>query len=312
MNASNRVVAVVVTHNRLGLLKGCLERVRGQSRKPEAVVVVDNGSTDGTAEWLAGQPDLAVLRQENQGSAGGQASGIKKACAMGADWIWCMDDDTRPERECLERMVEHPAAGREKTGFLCSLVVWKDGEAHRMNVPGIVPFLDFLGRPRFGDAVPVQTASFVSLLVHRRAVGRCGLPLREFFLWYDDLEYTQRIAGGGLEGWCVTASRAEHATPENRGSELLGSRVAYGPKVRHGLKNLAYMSTRDGKWIRRLSFLLEMSLNVALKTRLWSLGEKLDGLRSLSHGALFLRPEVETCPESAGWTGPAGMEGVEA
>lgn len=86
------VVAVVVTYNRRELLKRNLSCLRA-NRPVQSIVVVNNGSTDGTTEWLKEQKDLIVIHQENVGGSGGFYRGIQHACQLKADWIWCMDDD---------------------------------------------------------------------------------------------------------------------------------------------------------------------------------------------------------------------------
>ncbi len=99
--APGRIVAVVVTFNRLSLLQGLLARLR---RTPELaeIVVVDNASTDGTGEWLAGQEGVhSVTLSENRGGAGGFHEGMRVGLESGADLLWLMDDDGMPDDDCL-------------------------------------------------------------------------------------------------------------------------------------------------------------------------------------------------------------------
>ena len=67
-----KITAVVVTFNRLELLKKGIESLRKQARLSN-IIVVNNGSTDGTDKWLATQTDLRVINQENVGGSGGLA-----------------------------------------------------------------------------------------------------------------------------------------------------------------------------------------------------------------------------------------------
>jgi len=88
-----KAIAVVVTYNRLHLLKECITALRNQTQKPDAILVINNGSTDDTGKWLLSQPDLLVISQGNTGSGGGFETGIQWAYKNGYSWIWCMDDD---------------------------------------------------------------------------------------------------------------------------------------------------------------------------------------------------------------------------
>ena len=106
-NCKQTVAAVVVTYNRIKLLKECIQSIRTQTRMPEEVIVVNNNSTDGTLEWLNEQKDLTVITQQNLGGAGGFHTGIKTAYEKGYDWVWCMDDDGLPEINALKNLLDN-------------------------------------------------------------------------------------------------------------------------------------------------------------------------------------------------------------
>ena len=93
-----KITAVVVTYNRLELLRKVVDGLRRNNLSD--IIVVNNGSTDGTQEWLEAQTHLNVVHQDNVGGSGGFYTGIKKAYDEGADWIWCMDDDVTPIVGC--------------------------------------------------------------------------------------------------------------------------------------------------------------------------------------------------------------------
>src|SRR3712207_5668423 len=136
---SETVCAVVVTYNRVDLLRECLEAVTGQTRAPDAVLVVDNASTDGTREMVREEfPAVELLElPANEGSAGGFHEGMKAAVARGVDWLWVMDDDTIPAPDALELLLDAPAHldGLPPPALLASKVLWTDGRLHPMNWP---------------------------------------------------------------------------------------------------------------------------------------------------------------------------------
>ena len=107
------IVAVVVTYNRIELLKRTV-RCLQQNKPVSSIVVVNNGSTDATAEWLKTQPGLIVISQANVGGSGGFYTGMQYAYQAGADWIWCMDDDVFPRADCLEQLLLHARSGRHR------------------------------------------------------------------------------------------------------------------------------------------------------------------------------------------------------
>jgi rhamnopyranosyl-N-acetylglucosaminyl-diphospho-decaprenol beta-1,3/1,4-galactofuranosyltransferase len=208
------VCAVVVTHNRREMLRRCLAAIADQRRLPQRVLVVDNASTDGTREMVEREyPDVEVLAlSSNEGGAGGFHEGMKRAHAAGAEWMWLMDDDTIATPDALAGLLEAHAHLPDAT-LLASRVLWRDGSLHPMNFP-------VLERRRLERVVasaelglmPMRAATFVSLLVHRRVVDRHQLPLKHFFLWTDDIEYTSRAVLGGEGAYFVPQSVVVHET----------------------------------------------------------------------------------------------------
>ncbi|WP_341809792.1 glycosyltransferase family 2 protein [Lactiplantibacillus plantarum] len=184
--------AIIVTYNRLELLKECLEAINGQTRTVDYVLIVNNCSTDGTKEYLssiASESNIIYNSPTNMGGAGGFSKGIKIATERtNCDYFWIMDDDTIPSSNCLEALLSHATELNNKFGFLASNVRWKDGTPTNLPMIGS----DWSIKVSSG-LIELQTASFVSLLVQCQSVRSLGLPYKEFFIWDDDAEYTMRL-----------------------------------------------------------------------------------------------------------------------
>ncbi len=213
---SVKVVAVIVTYNRCQLLLEALAAVCGQSRPPQVVIVVDNASTDATADEVREHFPSVHLAQvpTNTGGAGGFAYGIALALARGADLIWLMDDDTVPEPDALREML----AARDgypgpAPALVASRVIWTDGRAHPMNTPREKPFVGKAERDAAAatGCLAIRSASFVSVLVDARECQQRGLPEADYFLWNDDFEFTGRLLRGNA-GLLCPASVVVHKT----------------------------------------------------------------------------------------------------
>jgi len=211
------VWAVVVTHRRLELLRACLDALGAQRRAPEHVLVVDNASGDGTVEAVrAEHPEVEVLGlPTNEGGAGGFHEGLGRAVAGGAEWVWLMDDDTIPQPDALQALLDAPGrlpADEPTPVLLASRAVWDEGALHPMNAPGFErDSPERVVRSARVGLMPIRTATFVSLLVHRDAVARHGLPHKHFFIWSDDIEYTARVLRHD-RGYVVPTSVVHHRT----------------------------------------------------------------------------------------------------
>ena len=129
--------AIVVTFNRRDLLAECLQALAEQTLAVDEIIVVDNASTDGTAEMVRErfpQVRLEALA-ENRGGAGGFHHGLGLAHELGHEWLWLMDDDTIPAPGALAAL--HDGIGRapKRPAMVSSQVQWTDGTLHPMNYP---------------------------------------------------------------------------------------------------------------------------------------------------------------------------------
>ena len=209
------VVAVVVTYNRKELLSVCLDKLIGQS-VPCDILVVDNGSTDGTKEHIIEKIENgSVIYQntgKNLGGAGGFNYGIKQAVIHGYKYVWIMDDDTFPFVDSLETLIKADEQLKGNYGFLSSIALWADGTLCSMNHQRITPF-------KLIDKIPVHMqpvvmATFVSFFVKADVIKEMGLPISDFFIWADDLEYSRRISKK-YTCYVVPDSKVEHHMVSN-------------------------------------------------------------------------------------------------
>ena len=247
-----RIAAVVVTYNRKDLLLECISSVLGQKGlAPDVildVVVVDNASSDGTeaavrkmaasedavteengkedidgaAEGhIAGRQILYFNTGSNLGGAGGFHYGIRKATELMYDYLWLMDDDCIPGAKALAALtgtMQDPPLRDKQWGFLSSKVLWKDGSICEMNVQRQTLTGDVKDFSP-GQVRPVVMASFVSLFVPAAVVKELGLPIKEFFLWTDDWEWTRRISRK-YPCYLVTDSVVIHKSKANIGADI--------------------------------------------------------------------------------------------
>lgn len=237
------IVAVVVTYNRKVLLKECLKSLLNQSYPLDRIIIIDNHSTDKTDQYIKRELNYEKVvykyLDKNIGGAGGFNEGIKESVKCGADLTWVMDDDTIPTYNALEKLMNSACDLNYEFGFLSSKVIWTDGKPCLMNIPKVHE--DWIYHSTYLEKrmVRLESASFVSVLISTKAVKECGLPIKEFFIWGDDLEYTKRISRSYVNFYCED-SIVVHKMQHNERTDIFtdsGTR----------LKRYEYMFRNRGK-----------------------------------------------------------------
>lgn len=281
-----RIAAVIVTYNRKDLLMLCIDHlmrqdlsaVNTEANEPAKkdsnagipakkgsdaegyvldILVVDNASTDGTEAELAPLHNAGIITYFNTGAnlggAGGFNFGMRKAVESDYDYVWVMDDDCLPHPTALQELILAGKKLNGNYGFLSSKVLWKDGSICTFNrqrhpLTKTIENFDL-------DLQPATLASFVSLFVPTRVIRELGLPIKDFFIWSDDWEFTRRIS---REYPCYVVGKsvvAHYSNNNGRGNIALDApdrtdryRLAYRNDVywyrREGLRGWAFLVTR--------------------------------------------------------------------
>ncbi|QEA54176.1 glycosyltransferase [Loigolactobacillus coryniformis] len=250
---SMKTCAVVVTYNRLELLKECLAALLNQSASVAHVVVVNNNSDDGTTEYLNQLNDDRLIihnSTKNLGGAGGFSFGLDKAVSStDDDYFWLMDDDTIVDQYCNQALLDKAKKLNDQFGFLAANVRWTDGTPS--NVP--IPTADWPMRITEG-LVEISVSTFVAFFVSRANVVKVGLPLAEFFIWQDDVEYCLRVGKLG-PSYLVDQAIAVHKSASKPGTFLVQNDVlARVPRYYYQFRNNMYITRHyhGGKAVRKM------------------------------------------------------------
>ena len=191
-NVMRKTAAVVVTYNRKELLRKNLTNLLAQTVKCD-IILVDNASTDGTAEMVeaefAGQVQY-FNTGANLGGAGGFAFGLEKAVQAGYVYAWLMDDDTIPEKRSLEMLMRADKALKGNWGMLSSVAKWTDGSICKANRQKKTLFTFVKDKElNTKKIIRAQMISMVSMFVKTDVVREVGLPKAEYFIWTDDYDF---------------------------------------------------------------------------------------------------------------------------
>lgn len=249
------VTAVVVTYRRPVLLARCLRAINAQSVRANRVIVIDNCSGDDTPDTVRSVMPTAelVTMPENTGGAGGFYEGIDRAMKTGAEWLWLMDDDGVPSTTCLQQLLEfHPETTRVRGALVCSE---RDSKqlAFQLRSPNgtTLRTVEAVEQHSRGAAIVGSCNPFNGVLLHRSVPERVGLPIRDMFIWGDEVEYFSRIASAGFNPITVTKARFIHPPDAKATRELkllgytMNVTVAKDPsRQRIYVRNYAYIAWR--------------------------------------------------------------------
>lgn len=243
----NKVVAVIVTYNRLEILKKCIDSLKMQDVSCD-ILVVDNASNDGTGQWLAGSEGLMYINTgKNIGGAGGFNLGIKEAVRRGYEYIWLMDDDCLPLKDALHSLMDASDRLSGNYGWLSSIALWTDGKECRMNRQKLKKsYYDYSHLMKY-SIVQAEQATFVSLFLKSSTVRQVGLPIKEFFIWGDDIEYTRRTSViYNMPCFVVGSSQVIHAMKENNGSSIANDYIERINRYSYAFRNENYLYRKEG------------------------------------------------------------------
>ncbi len=187
-----KIITLIVTYNRCESLKKAYKRLSEQKRKSDEILIINNHSTDGTNEFLKTIDHQAkiVHLKENIGGAGAYFVGLALCESLKADWIFCMEDDIIIPTDFLKQFESNVNQYQLETkGFIYPKVISIHNRHH------LDGFIYLKPKQNQNAKYPsIEKAQFAGLMVNAQMIAKVGLPIKEFFIYFDDWDYTQRIS----------------------------------------------------------------------------------------------------------------------
>jgi rhamnopyranosyl-N-acetylglucosaminyl-diphospho-decaprenol beta-1,3/1,4-galactofuranosyltransferase len=231
------VAVVIVTYNRADLLTRMLDGLAAQTRPPEAVIVVDNASTDHTREVLDARTDLPLhvtTTESNLGGSGGFHLGVRAAYEGGYDRVWLVDDDVVPAPGCLAVMmaVDEDCLIAVREDLSGALVEKSAVDFDLRNPLAIKPkraSVDstYADRASMPSLVEVHNVAFEGFMTRRSVIEEIGFPDPSFFIFYDDADYAIRAREAGRHIWAVRDAVLVRQLDFNQQHDLAGWKGYY-------------------------------------------------------------------------------------
>lgn len=295
----NKIAAVIVTYNRKQLLEKCINHILNQSVSDVDAIIIDNASTDGTEEMVktvfADKNNVVYVNTgSNLGGAGGFSYGIKWAVQNNYEYLWIMDDDTIPEEDALEEFLKAEDVLEGDYGFLSSYAKWIDGTPCEMNVPKISnSWRNDIAKQFEHSLVRLESASFVSLFVKSDVVRKVGLPVKEFFIWGDDVEYTKRISKS-YPCYFVYKSQVVHEMGSNKATTIVDTEEDRLLRFKVLYRNRYYIAKHGAKR-DKISYWLEIKNTISdiMKSDCTNKGKRVGIVLKSCWDGFFFHPQIE-------------------
>ena len=249
------VGVVLVNWNGGELTIPCIESLMAGVVAPDRIIVVDNASTDGSAELIAREfPQVeVVLSRDNLGFTGGNNIGIRKFIARGFDYIWVLNNDTVVERDCLKRFLEFVQEYDEVAGC-CGKILYHDQR-------DVIWFAGATFNPLLltakhkgalqrdtGRYDRIERTAFITgccMFVKKEAWEKVGMFDERFFAYGEDFDWCMRAKALDLQLFFVPEAVMYHKVSASMLKlRKTGSAGSTSPRV-------IYLVTRNRLYILR-------------------------------------------------------------
>ncbi len=289
--SSADVTVVVLNWNRRDATLACLESLARAELGGATVLVVDNGSRDGSAAAVrARYPEVAVLElPENQGYAGGNNAGVRWALERGAGATLLLNNDTEVGREVLAPLIE--ILNTDARAAAVSSAVMRHDSPETLSQAFLELYFGYgLVRLRGGNALPgegydqiapVEVAVGCSLLVRAEAWRHVGLLAEAYFAYHEDVEWCFRARRAGYrimyqpwsQVWHHGSTSTDAACSRARQRRVPGQQELPNPvpltrnpvRAYLGARNSIRFIRRHAHVLRKLRFALSVSYQVPLQ-----------------------------------------------
>lgn len=223
-----KIDVAIVTFNRIDKLKITLSAFDNQTVLPGKIVVVNNGSTDGTDKYLkewakkkSKYERIVIDLDTNTGGSGGFATGTKYLLDHKSDWIWVSDDDAYPDKDALKNAVEYLENHDTKDiSAICGQVIKNDGTTdygHRRTVKkGLIRVKFPFSKPSDyeKEEFEIDIFSYVGTIMNAKMMKKVGIINKDFFIYQDDADHSLRMRKVGRI-ICIPSIKVTHDVVES-------------------------------------------------------------------------------------------------
>lgn len=262
---------VIVTCNRERLLRECVAHAMNQTNRPNFLIIVDNASTDGTKAYLQSLDqgdDLEIIYlPKNIGGAGGFAAGMERASQKNVACVLMIDDDAILAEDYMEKILAARCKYPQYKAFAGTVETGGEIDTfHRRNLQKVGLLMKTVREESYKqDYFVCDIASFCGMVADTDLIRQMGLPHAEYFIFFDDTEYSLRIRKAS-RFLVVTDAKLEH----KKEKKTQNYPRRYEWKDYYAIRNRIMMVKEHGTLVDEAVNFLDIFLRIVFRNWLFS------------------------------------------
>jgi GT2 family glycosyltransferase len=285
-----KVSIITVNYNETAVTCALLDSIRRQAYRDVEVIVVDNASLKNPASIFQERyPEVKFIRSEqNLGFAGG--NNLALSVARGA-YLFFVNNDAELVPGCIETMVQL-IENQSNVGMLSPLICYfpeDPRQAPIVQYAGMTPVSPFTGRNsthgerepeqgQFSIASPTAYAHGAAMMVPKKVLEQVGPMWEGFFLYYEELDWAERIRRAGFEVWVAPQARVLHK--ESLTIDKMGTtKTFYLTRNR-----ILFMRRNFGAWKLGIFYVFLMLVTLPKNSLMYVLKSDFENLRAFWKG----------------------------
>lgn len=221
------VCIITTAWNQVDKTMACLETISAQDYPELSILVIDNGSTDDTVKQVSEKyPQARIISlPENLGPTRGYNVGFRQALADNFNLIFLVNNDTLLAPDCVG-LLAREAMSSSDIGLLMPKIYYADDPRRIWSVGGWEnpwnmeverPGEDKIDNGEWEEAVDIDDAPFCAVMLTRNLFETIGLPDEDYFLYYEDRDFSRRIKEAGFRLRLVPSAHMWHAVSSSSG-----------------------------------------------------------------------------------------------
>lgn len=282
-----KVGIIIVNYNGAKFNSECINSIKESEYKNYEIIFVDNNSTDDSIELLEKQfkDEITIIKSnENLGFSGGNNIGIEYALKNNCDFIMLLNNDTTINKKMINIMVDTSIKNKNAVispkiyYYNTPNIIWSAGA--KINWKKGIPSqygIDQVDNGQFEKVISVECATGCCILVHRDIISEVGYLNDDYFLYYEDTDYTTEIVNNGFEILYQPKAIMYHKVSASTGGEESPNYIYYNTRNR-----LIYNSKFNKK--NKFTYLPYFYLTRGIKIVCWILKRKTDMVKATLEG----------------------------